>query len=416
MPRKKKPVPSYLHHKPTNQAYIRVTTSSGKREVVYLGSYGSQESKDAYDRIRDELSVSKSAPLAKKKRDRFGLRVNELMLAFDDHAEQYYRDHEGKSTSQLKEYRRTIKVIRENYGDVHALKFGPLALKAVQEKMVAAGLARSEVNRRIMLAGRIFKWAAAEELIPFEVYQRLTTVSGLQKGRTRARETEPIRPVNLAHVRAILPFVNRQVSGILEFMMFTGCRPGEACRLRRCDIDQSEKVWVYRPSYHKNTHRGKGRVIAVGPRAQELLSRFPTAEPTDYVFSPRLAVEEMLAQRSSSRKTPRYPSHMARNATKRKKATPQKFRARYTTEAVDLAVRRAIERLNRTMVEAGVEIELHIPKFSPNQIRHTHGTRVRKEYGLEAAQSVLGHEKSDVTERYAQKSLELAAAVAAELG
>ena len=43
--------------------------------------------------------------------------------------------------------------------------------------MVGEGLSRSEMNRRVALARRVFKWAAAEELIPFEVYQRLTAVT-----------------------------------------------------------------------------------------------------------------------------------------------------------------------------------------------------------------------------------------------
>jgi integrase len=63
------------------------------------------------------------------------------------------------------------------------------------------------------------------------------------------------------------------VSGIGD-QRFTGCRPGEACAIRRCDIDTGGTVWLYKLSHHKTSHRGKSRVIAIGPKAQELLKQF----------------------------------------------------------------------------------------------------------------------------------------------
>jgi hypothetical protein len=54
--------------------------------------------------------------------------------------------------------------------------------------------------------------------------------------------------------------------------------------------------------------------------------------------------------------------------------------------------------------------------WHPNQLRHAHGTRVRREYGLEAAQVVLGHARADVTQVYAEADVSQAARVAAEIG
>src|SRR5207253_2913471 len=136
---------------------------------------------------------------------------NEVLLAFWRFAERHYRTPDGKPTSQLAEYRQTLRVVRELYGLAPAARFGPLSLKAVREAMVAAGLSRAEVNRRVGLARRVFKWAAGEELVPFEVFHRLTAVAGLQKGRTGARETEPVGPVDTASVQATLPFLSRHV-------------------------------------------------------------------------------------------------------------------------------------------------------------------------------------------------------------
>ena len=55
-------------------------------------------------------------------------------------------------------------------------------------------------------------------------------------------------------------------------------------------------------------------------------------------------------------------------------------------------------------------------RWHVNQLRHSHATRVRKEFGLEAAGAALGHANMSVTEIYAECDAGLAAAVAAKLG
>ena len=76
----------------------------------------------------------------------------------------------------------------------------------------------------------------------------------------------------------------------------------------------------------------------------------------------------------------------------------------------------AVEKANRVLIEAAVDVALHVPHWHPNQLRHTHGTEVRRRFGLEAAQVALGHERADVTQVYAERNLDLAVKVAAEVG
>lgn len=57
-----------------------------------------------------------------------------------------------------------------------------------------------------------------------------------------------------------------------------------------------------------------------------------------------------------------------------------------------------------------------VPQWSPNQLRHSRATEVRKVYGLEAAQVTLGHATADVTQVYAERDRELARRVALESG
>ena len=55
-------------------------------------------------------------------------------------------------------------------------------------------------------------------------------------------------------------------------------------------------------------------------------------------------------------------------------------------------------------------------RWHPQQLRHTHPSRVRKELALEAAHIVLAHAKADVTQLYAKRDMNRAAAVAARIG
>jgi site-specific recombinase XerC len=54
--------------------------------------------------------------------------------------------------------------------------------------------------------------------------------------------------------------------------------------------------------------------------------------------------------------------------------------------------------------------------WQPNQLRHAFATRVRKVHGLEAAQVLLGHARADVTQVYAERNEQLAAAIAVVMG
>ncbi|QEG30176.1 hypothetical protein GobsT_49790 [Gemmata obscuriglobus] len=340
MPPSRKFTPSYVLHKQSGRGRAVWYDSAGVRQQKLLpGGFNSAESRTAFARLQLELEVT-LAPVAP---ERQGLTLAELIVAYLDHAERHYRGRDGKPTSELHEIKLVIKALRGLYAEAPAAEFGPLRLKAVRQGWVAAKLARSECNRRANLVRRMFKWAASEELVPAATHQALATVAGLQQGRSAARETEPVGPVDDAVVDATLPILNRFVRGLVEFQRLTGCRPGEACNVRRCDIDTDGSVWLYRPVTHKTSWKGKSRVIAIGPRGQQVLRTFFTPEPSDYLFSPERSMEEHRAERATNRKTPRYASHMKRNVGKRK-ANPRRTPAeKYDHRSYSRAVARACE-------------------------------------------------------------------------
>jgi len=435
VPRLRNPAPSYSAHKQSGRGRLVWYDSTGARQQKLLpGAYGSEESLRAKATLELEVATS---PTRTRTEEPAALTMAELLVAYLGHAAQHYRGPNGKPTSEFDEVKLMARVLRDLYGDTTAVTFGPLRLKAARQKWVTAGLARSECNRRTNLVRRMFKWAASEELVPATVHQALTTVTGLQRGRTEAREPDPVGPVDDAVVDATLPFLNRHVRGLVEFQRLTGCRPGEACALRRRDIDTGDAVWLYKPTHHKTAHRGKSRVIAIGPRAQELLVRFLTPDLDTFLFSPKGALEELRAARAAARKTPRYPSHMRRNAGKRKDDPRRAPKDRYDRTSYARAVARACESafpppapLAQRADETASEWKARVigeqrarlgewrrtHHWHPNQLRHSYATRVRKEFGLEAAQVALGHTRASTTEIYAEKNEALAVATANKIG
>ena len=57
-----------------------------------------------------------------------------------------------------------------------------------------------------------------------------------------------------------------------------------------------------------------------------------------------------------------------------------------------------------------------IPRWSPHRLRHTRGTYLRKKYGVEVAQVILGHETLPATLIYAERDYEKAVEVMAREG
>ncbi len=395
MPRPRKSIPSYRLHKPSGHAYSDFTDPlTGRRRSVCLGPWDSPESRAEHARLVAECAVGRPAPAD-------GLTVSELLLVFLRHAERHYRRADGTNTDELANYKQVLRLVRETHGQIPAAAFGPLALKAVRQRMIDRGWSRKNVNQQVGRVRRIFKHGVENELVPPSVLQSLKAVGGLQAGRSAARETAPVPPVPDSVVDLTLPHLNRHVAGLVRFQRLTGCRPGDAVRLRRCDVDPSKGVWVFRPHHHKLAHKNIDRAVYLGPQAQALLAEFPTASPDEHVFSPRRERDERNAKRAAGRKTKYYAS---RQGWQQRKAEPQRAPGeRYTVASYGYAVRRACAKHK-------------IESWAPNQLRHSFATRVRKEHGLEAAQVLLGHSKADVTQVYAERNEDLARRVAERVG
>jgi integrase len=273
----------------------------------------------------------------------------------------------------------------------------------------------------------------AEELVAAEVFQALRTVPGLRQGRTNARETDPIKPVADVLVDPVLPVVSAEVCAMIELQRLTGMRSGEVTIMWAADIDMAGQIWIYRPPHHKLAYKNKPRAVAIGPRGQEIIKPFLQLSTEAYLFSPARAEERRLAKLRAGRKTRVQPSQQNR----RKRKTTKQAGEHYDSGSYGQAIKKACavafpapeplaKRDGETIAqwrarltdEQKAELKAwdRAHSWHPHQLRHSHATEVRRQFGLEAAQCVLGHANASITELYAEKNLTLAATVAAKIG
>ena len=95
--------------------------------------------------------------------------------------------------------------LKDLYGDIRVVDFGPLDLKDVRQRMIDNGHERKYINENVSRIRRMFKWGVENEVVPVTVYQALQAVDGLKKGRSLARESRPVFPVRDEVVTATLP-------------------------------------------------------------------------------------------------------------------------------------------------------------------------------------------------------------------
>ncbi len=398
-------VPKYCEHKRTGHARVII---NGQQH--WLGRYGTPESLKKYQRLIAGIGDSAAAIEPTILDQDADLTVVELVAEYVEWASGYYVKN-GELTGHIHQVRRAARALREAHSELPIREFSPNKLRALQESLVHRNLARSYINDLCGEVRRMFKWAASRELVPVGVYQALLTVDGLKRGRTQAREHAPILPVDAEVVDATLPFLPEVVADMVRFQRLTGCRPAEVCILRPRDVDAAGETWRYTPNSHKTEHHGRGRCISIGPRAQALLRPYLLRDHETFCFAPAES-ERRNQQRREGRLSPLTPSQNARrpNLDRTRPAG-----ARYTSNSYRRCVVRAVARANkqrrRESDDAATLLTWH-----PNQLRHTAATKIRRDYGLEAAQVVLGHSYADVTQTYAERDQALADRVMREVG
>ena len=352
MPRKKNVLPSYLLHQVIGrepQARVRING----RDFL-LGRYGSEESRIKYGKLISQSAGGLTVdPLATKvNSDDTGLSVAELLLAFKNHAETYYR---RKAESDA--FNGVMRPVRELFAMLPAKDFSPLNLRTARQKFVDVGWCRGFCNKCTNKVRHIWRWGVSHGLIPVATLQALEAIEPLKAGHTSAHDPKRREAVDNEHLEAVRPHLATHHRDLFDLMLATGARPSELIGLKMADIDTTGEIWVVDLTDHKNAHRGLSRKLFFGPKAQLILRRCPSTGP---LF-------------------------------------------RFTRWTFAKAVKRAC-------------IAAKVQPFVPYCLRHTKATELRDAISIESAQATLGHAQPSMTARYSSKMDKLAIAAAKACG
>jgi hypothetical protein len=152
MARKANVNPSYLLHKQSGQARVRI---NGRDHM--LGPFGSEESRKLYGQLIaqaaggiaiDPLKSGSSSTNGTSAHPASGLTINELVLAFMRHADGHYVK-DGKPTSEIHCLKAATSPLVKLYGFTAVDEFGPLMLKAVRQNFIEAGWVRESCNKGV---------------------------------------------------------------------------------------------------------------------------------------------------------------------------------------------------------------------------------------------------------------------------
>ena len=364
-------IPKYRRHSSRDRAFIE---HNGRRRML-PGAFNSSESLDAYAELMKSIMAGET-PDETNSGPRGTLRtpLKRLALEWLDYLERTGMESEHQHAKGL------LSCILKCDANRPASRFTPSRLLATREIMVDLDWSRVYVNDQVNRLRRMFRWGVERELVPGNAWRDLQAVTGIRKGQTTAAEPRDVLPAPVRSVAMACARAGPTVEAMIRTQYRTGMRSHHLCSLTATNIefDGYEGIWIYTPVRHEKG-RGKELKIAIGPKTQRVLA--PLLEDADRgpVFSPKRACLE-------AGRTP-----------------PPSVREHYDTNSYRQAVVRACDR-------AGVA------PFHPHQLRHSAGTNARTKAGVEGAQAVLGHDRVDVTQLYAEKDLGVALEVARKMG
>lgn len=365
-------IPKLCRHKSTGRGYV--TDPSTKKEHYFSAPYGTPECEAEYAAWVKAL-MERRTVVASGTPAGTSVTVGRLIKDYFAFADGYYVKG-GKPTTEIDALEQALKPVNVQHGKLCADNFGPAELKQVRQKMIDMGWARSNINKQVQRIRRVWRWGIEHGLVRPDTLAALESVPGLRRGRSAAKEADPIEPVELALVEATLPRLDPIVCALVEIQLHADMRPGEVVIMRPCDIDRQAMPWLYIPHTHKTEHHGRQRRIWLGPKVRAVLAPLILRCPSDDTWL--------------------FPS--------RARGKHAATRTHWTVSGY------------RGAIQDACRLSPQLTVWHPNQLRHTMATAIRREFGAEAAQAVLGHAQLETTEIYAERNERLAKDIAEKLG
>lgn len=304
----------------------------------------------------------------------------------------------AESNSELQRLTQVCDALDEHDGDTPAAEYGPLKLQAQRQRWIDSKSSRTGkpysrvyCNTLTKLIVRIWKHAVSQELAPESSWVRLRSVEPLRNGQTEAPEVDDVEPVPIDVVRKTAEELSPIIKAMIRVQVGTGMRPSEICRMRPCDIDRSDEVWVYRPAEHKTAKRGKSKAVPILGDVRDAVTDYLQRDEKAFLFSPAESMAWFRSVQRARRQTKVQPSQRTRKTENPRKQPGEKF----TPTSYRQSIQRAAKR-------AGVE------HWHPYQIRHLAATVICDALGIEAVQAMHGHSEKAMRRHYSKMALQQA--------
>jgi hypothetical protein len=202
------------------------------------GEHRGKESTAEYDRICNVLR-SNAGRLPETKNGALDLTIAELVLRYmEDHASSCYRDPATREpTTELGCLKFAFKPLNRLFGQLPMVEFDSLKLETLQQAMATGSwltekerrkrqktgqrltMARTTINRHVERIKRLFRWGCAKKLVPADLRVNLEAVASLKQGRSAARETDVVAPVEVHVVEKTLPHMTPVVADTVRLLL-----------------------------------------------------------------------------------------------------------------------------------------------------------------------------------------------------
>ena len=206
-------------------------------------------------------------------------------LTFEEIAEQwrneYSKDVEYYSYVKSKAAYNSAK---DYFGDMYIKDITPQDISRYYAFLGAKGYAKKTVNNYKAIVSNVFKYAIENG----HSDNNPTTLVSVPKKLKQTKRTLPTDE----EIKLVKASVNCEFGVLAFFLMYTGCRKGEALALQFKDIDYANKKIKITKSVYYESDKPKIKQpktengIREIPLLDALIPILPKGKPNDYVFSP----------------------------------------------------------------------------------------------------------------------------------
>ena len=244
--------------------YEKILIIDGKRVA-----FRAKKEADVYKKIREYEVAKESGPL------------------FTDVAEQWHTEHwESLSPTTQQGYKFPFEEIKEYFVDK---RIRQLTHKDINEymKQLPKTYARKTCTNRLNILNMIFKYAVVEDIITDNPCSYISVPKGHSSKKRRAPTSGEI---DLIKKSVGVEYKGFPVGFLAVFLLYTGCRKGEALALTYADVDRKAmRIRVTKSVYYVNNEgRIKKPKTEAGNREiiipNYLLPLIPKGNKSDYLF------------------------------------------------------------------------------------------------------------------------------------